>query len=473
MPDPSQPAVQTAPDLAVGLRTFHRLVANSLLASVTNSFLWFALTFWVFLETRSTAATAVIGGTYMLLLAASGLVFGSYVDRHRRKSAMMASTLLSLSAYAAAGVVYMLASDQALRDLGDLAFWAFVVLLLSGAIAGNLRTVALSTTVTLLVPEERHDKANGLIGTVNGISFALTSVFSGLAIGLLGMGYALIIAAAMTMLAAGHLITIRVIEQLPTASKEPTPLVDIKGAVSAVGQVPGLWALLIFTTFNNLLGGVFMGLMDPYGLTLVSVEIWGMVLAIMSAGFIVGGILVARRGLGAQPVRALLLANVAMWTICALFPIRSSIVLLTIGFMIYTVLIPVVEAAEQTVLQKVVPFREQGRVFGFAQSLETVASPISTFLVGPLAQFVAIPFMTSGVGVRLIGGWFGTGPDRGMGLIFIAAGLIGLAVTLLAFRTRGYRRLSRSYAGGDGPPAESTDRSTSVEPVKPAPEGMV
>jgi DHA3 family multidrug efflux protein-like MFS transporter len=453
MPDPSQPSALTAPDLAVALKTFHRLVANSLLASVTNSFLWFALTFWVFLETRSVAATAVIGGTYMLLLAASGLVFGTFVDRHRRKSAMMTSTLLSLAAYAAAGVVYLLASDRALRDLWDVAFWAFVVLVLFGAIAGNLRTVALSTTVTLLVPEERHDRANGLIGTVNGISFALTSVFSGLAIGLLGMGYALIIAAATTMLAVGHLITIKVAEEPPTRSKQPAQLIDIKGAVSAVGVVPGLWALIFFTTFNNLLGGVFMGLMDPYGLTLVSVEVWGTALAIMSAGFVVGGIVVARRGLGTQPVRALLLANVAMWTICVLFPIRSSIVLLTIGFMIYTALVPVVEAAEQTVLQKVVPFAEQGRVFGFAQSLETVASPVSTFLIGPLAQFVAIPLMTDGAGARLFGSWFGTGPDRGMALLFIAAGLIGLTITLLAFRSRGYRRLSNYYAGSDEAPA--------------------
>ncbi|HEX5908752.1 MAG TPA: MFS transporter, partial [Propionibacteriaceae bacterium] len=447
------PAAQTAPDLAVALKTFHRLVANSLLASVTNSFLWFALTFWVFLETRSVAATAVIGGTYMLLLAASGLVFGTFVDRHRRKSAMMTSTLLSLTAYAAAGAVYLFASDRALRDLEHAAFWAFVVLVLFGAIAGNLRTVALSTTVTLLVPEERHDRANGLIGTVNGVSFALTSVFSGLAIRLLGMGYALIIAAATTMLAAAHLITIKVAEESPTGSNQPAHMIDIKGAVSAVGVVPGLWALIFFTTFNNLLGGVFMGLMDPYGLTLVSVEVWGIVLAVMSAGFIVGGILVARRGLGTRPVRALLLANVAMWTICVLFPIRSSIVLLTVGFMIYTVLIPVVEAAEQTVLQKVVPFAEQGRVFGFAQSLETVASPVSTFLIGPLAQFVAIPLMTDGAGARLVGSWFGTGPDRGMALLFIAAGLIGLTITLLAFRSRGYRRLSNYYAGSDEVPA--------------------
>ena len=49
------------------MRTFHLLVANTLVASVTNNFLWFALTFWVYLETRSVLATAIIGGGYMLL----------------------------------------------------------------------------------------------------------------------------------------------------------------------------------------------------------------------------------------------------------------------------------------------------------------------------------------------------------------------------------------------------------------------
>ena len=38
-------------------------------------------------------------------------------------------------------------------------------------------------------------------------------------------------------------------------------------------------------------------------------------------------------------------------------------------------------AAEQTVLQRVVPFERQGRVFGFAQSVEQAASPLTAFLV--------------------------------------------------------------------------------------------
>jgi len=66
-------------------------------------------------------------------------------------------------------------------------------------------------------------------------------------------------------------------------------------------------------------------------------------------------------------------------------------------------------------------------------------------MIGPLAQFFFIPFMTTGAGVALIGDWFGTGADRGIALVFILAGIIGLLVTLLAFTTKSYRLLSKYY----------------------------
>ena len=46
-------------------------------------------------------------------------------------------------------------------------------------------------------------------------------------------------------------------------------------------------------------------------------------------------------------------------------------------------LIPAVEACEQTILQTVIPPERQGRVFGFAQSVEQAASPITALLIGP------------------------------------------------------------------------------------------
>jgi DHA3 family multidrug efflux protein-like MFS transporter len=68
-------------------------------------------------------------------------------------------------------------------------------------------------------------------------------------------------------------------------------------------------------------------------------------------------------------------------------------------------------------------------------------------------------------GARRIGSWFGTGPDRGMALLFIAAGLIGLTITLLAFRSRGYRELSSYYSEGAKASAGSADESPSDEPA--------
>ncbi len=212
-----------------------------------------------------------------------------------------------------------------------------------------------------------------------------------------------------------------------------------------VAAVPGLLALIFFTTINNFLGGVFMGLMDAYGLSLISVQAWGILWAVLSMGFIIGGLFIARRGLGKNPLKALFAANICIWIISSVFTIQPSIYLLSIGMFIYMSVVPFIEAAEQTIIQKVVPPDRQGRVFGFAQSIETAASPLSTLLIGPMAELVFIPFMTTGAGVDLIGNWFGTGSDRGIALVFTVTGIIGLLITVVAMKTRNYRLLSERY----------------------------
>jgi DHA3 family multidrug efflux protein-like MFS transporter len=66
--------------------------------------------------------------------------------------------------------------------------------------------------------------------------------------------------------------------------------------------------------------------------------------------------------------------------------------------------------------------------------------------MAPVTEFVVIPFMTDGAGARAIGGWFGTGPARGMALVFVVTGLIGALVVLAALASPAYRRLSAAYA---------------------------
>ncbi len=430
--------------MTAGERAFRSLLINTLVSGVTSTFLWFALTFWVYLETRSIVVTGVIAGAFAISTAALAPLFGTYVDRTKKKLAMQVTTAAAALCFVGATAIFLAIDADDLLQLRSGWFWLLTMLTLIGSVAAQLRSIALSTCVTLLIPEDRRDKANGLVGTVGGVSFALTSVFSGLVIGGPGMGWAYYLAVGCISAAFVHLATITIDEPAAAMSadhQEGPRWVDIRGAITAIRESPGLMMLILLAAFNNLLTGVFMALMDPYGLELVSVETWGFMFGFMSLAFIGGGLVVARYGLGKTPVRVIVVGNLVNWIVCSTFTLQASIAMLAIGMFFWMSLVPVLEAAEQTVLQRAIPYEKQGRVFGFAQLVENAASPITAFLMAPFAEAIVIPMMTDGRGADWIGDWFGTGVDRGIALIFTVAGLLGVVVTLAVRASRSYRLL--------------------------------
>src|SRR5688572_12402118 len=406
---------------------------------------WFALIFFVYLETRSVIATSIISGIYLLAVALSGFWFGSLVDHYKKKYVMLLSGFVSLIIYAIGFGIYISTPAETWKDASSVILWIFVPLLLMGVIAGNIRGIALPTLVTVLVPEEERDKANGLVGTATGIAFLIVSAISGVLVGHSGLYLVFLLGMVMMMASIVHLFTLSIPEKEVIHIDGKPARVDLRGTMVIVAAIPGLLALILFTTFNNFLGGVFMGMLDAYGLSLVSVQVWGFLFAILSCGFIVGGLFIAKFGLGKNPLFALFMANICIWIVCSVFTIQPSIILLTVGMFIYLSVVPFIEAAEHTIIQKVVSPDRQGRVFGFAQSVEMAASPLTTFFIGPIAELIFIPYITTGAGVDLIGGWFGTGADRGIALVFTLTGIIGLIMTLIAMNTKYFHLLSERY----------------------------
>jgi DHA3 family multidrug efflux protein-like MFS transporter len=428
------------------MRTFYQLLGAALVAVTTNNFVWFALTYWAYLTTKSVISTSIIAGIWLVTTALSANWFGSVVDRRKKKYVLLGSSITTLILFAAGYWFFRISPENAFTTVTSAGFWIFVIVLLFGVIAGSMYNIAIPTLVAFLVPEDRRDRANGLFGTVMGISFAITSAASGISLALGGMPFVLLVAIVFTLLAVIVVWLIHIPEKdiIPDTSGNPRKS-GFRGTIQTVSAIPGLFALILFTTFNNFLGGVFFSLMDAYGLTLVTVQAWGFLWGILSLGFILGGLFIAKKGLGANLLRNLFRINIVLWIISIFFTIQASIILLAVGLLIYIFFIPFVEAIEQTIFQTVVPKERLGRAFGLAHSIEQAASPITAFFVGPITQFIFIPFMTTGRGVDLIGSWFGVGPGRGIALVFILAGFIGLAVTLVVMRSRPYKLLAARY----------------------------
>lgn len=447
---------------AARMRTFRSVLANTALANLTTSYLWFALVFWIYLETRNVIATGVVGGGYMLLLSASSITFGTLVDRFRKLDVMRFAGAFTAGAFAVSTGVFLMVPPDLRTDMTRPWLWIFAVTILAGAVVENMRNIALSTTVTILVDPDERAQANGMVGAVQGLAFMVTSVLSGLSVGLLGMTWTLVVAVVGTVAVWLHLTTLRMPEEVRAAASDAHGGFDLRGSWRSVLAVHGLVALIIFSTFNNLIGGVYMALMDPYGLELFSVEMWGILFAVAGTGFLVGGAVVGKIGLGSNPLRSMLLAVAVMGVLGAVFTIREWGWLYLAGIWLYMAFFPVVEAGEQTVIQRVVPLERQGRVFGFAAAVEAGAAPITAFLIAPVAELWILPWARSDSGAAALRPLLGEGTARGIALVFLVAGLVMTVAALLAMLTPVYRQVSEVYARQAARDAEA---AAAVEPA--------
>src|SRR5690606_20179049 len=163
--------------------------------------------------------TSMIAGTFAVLNMVCAFLFGGIVDRYRKKTAMVMSNFASLLAYAAGAGFYFTTPKETFADASSPELWILIFILIIGSIAGNLRTIALVTLVRGLFEKDR-DKANGMIGAMSGLSFSVTSVLSGLAIGFYGMDLALWSALVATLLSLIHLILVEVHEPEVIHSEE-------------------------------------------------------------------------------------------------------------------------------------------------------------------------------------------------------------------------------------------------------------
>jgi DHA3 family macrolide efflux protein-like MFS transporter len=97
------------------------------------------------------------------------------------------------------------------------------------------------------------------------------------------------------------------------------------------------------------------------------------------------------------------------------------------------VTIAIVFGSNQAIWQSKVEPQLQGRVFATQQMVARSAAPAAYLLAGFLADRVFNPLLTmDGPLTGSLGRVLGTGPGRGIGLLFVLMGAIKIAITLLA-----------------------------------------
>lgn len=407
-------------------RGFMTLWGGQLVSSVGSRLSSFALGLWVLHTTGSTTQFAI---TYILMAlppVVLGTVAGTLADRHDRRRIMMLCDGL------ATALMLALAASLA---WGHLAVWHVYLAVGITAVLDTFRMPAFLASVPLLVRTEDLARANGLAQTSEAASSIAGPLLAGVLVSTISSAGVIVVDALSFAVGVMTLALVTIPHPLPSGPDEHSDLFrDAAAGWRYVHERPGLLGLLTIYGFNHFIFAVASVLIAPLLLSITTPALLGLQYSLGGVGLLIGGIVLTAWGGPRRQIDGVLLFTGLGGVLLALHGIRPSFLLIAVcGFFMFMTL-PVADASNTSLWQRKVPNHLLGRCVAIRQVLLNLATAIGFASAGPLADHLFEPLLhTDGALAGSVGALIGTGPGRGIGLIFVLLGTLMSLVSLRAW----------------------------------------
>lgn len=422
-----------------GLRSVIVLWLGQLISLVGTGMTRFAMTIWVWDQTESATAVALLWAAVFAPGVFLSPVAGVLVDRWNRKRVLVVTDLVAGAA--TLGVLALFLS-------GGLEIWHLYLAGMVASAAESFQGPAQAASITNMVAPDQLARANGIMSLAQFGSTVLAPVLAGVLVYVIGIGGVLGIDIATFLIAVGMVLVLRI----------PQPAATAEGALGAgsiwsemaaglryiLDRVSLVNLMLLFTVVN-LVVGLFVGLINPLILARSgeNTRVLGLVLTINGIGGVVGGLLLSIWGGPKRRIQGVLGGMMVMNFLgIAVVGLGRSFLIWAVGAFIVALAIPVINGCTMAILQLKVAPDVQGRVFGVARVVAQAAFPLALVVAGPLADRVLEPAMAPGGALApVLGGLVGTGLGSGMSVLLLAGGILGGLIGFGGFLVRAIREV--------------------------------
>jgi amino acid adenylation domain-containing protein len=420
-------------------------VAGGQLVSATGSALTgFAVPLWVYLSTRSVAVfglMAVVGLVPGLLAAPFA---GAVTDRASRRRVMLAGD----GAAAACELVFAL-----LAWTGRLRVPEIYLLLACLSVALTFQRIAYASAVPQLVPKHFLGHANGVVQLAFGTAQLLVPVIAVGLVATIGLKGILTLDMASYALAIGVVLAVRFPQTMPWRPREPL-LTEMAGGLRYSLGNPGLVAMLgYFVVLNIFLSPLFL-MISPLVLSFASLGDVGWISFAAGLGaFAAALIMIAWGGPGHRRMHGMLVSALLLGGCCLVTGVRPSLIVVAAGTCGMGLCLTLLNSIYATIVQVKVPQRFHGRVFALNTLIAWSTLPIGFAVVAPYGARLLNPLLVRhGALANSVGTVLGTGPGRGIGLMYLLFALAIGVITVTAMRVPALARFDDSV-----PDAEPDD----------------
>ncbi len=405
-----------------GDRRIYVVWAGQLVSLLGSGLTSFALGLWVYQQTGSVTPYAMIALCTVVPRLLLSPLAGIVVDRWNRRWVMILS-----DAGAALGTLVL----ALLLWGGHVSIWYIYLITLLNAACGAFQAPAYASAIPLFVPKEEYGRINGLVQLAQAAADIVTPALSGLLLVRIQLQGILWIDWATFLFAATTLLFIRFPERAAKPVERPPLRRDALFGWRYIAARPGLSGLLLFLVVSNFLWGLVGALVVPMVAAFASPQMLGAVVSIAGGGMLAGSLAMGVWGRRRRYIYSLLGFELLSGVSFLLMGLRPAVALVAVGAFLAHATIAVTYGSNQAIWQSQVPLEAQGRVLSTQQMLAKVATPIAYLLAGPLAERVFEPLLSpQGTLAGSVGAVIGVGTGRGIGLIFLAMGLLKIVVAL-------------------------------------------
>ncbi len=415
------------------MRVFLLVWLGQLVSLLGSSLSNFALDVWVYQQTGSVTQLS-----FLILFTTFPLVIispfaGVLVDRWNRRWVM----ILSDSGAALSSLTMAL-----LLVTGQIHVGHMYLVYLATAVSSSFSAFqwpAYSAATTLLVPKKHLGRASGMIQLAQALGQILSPLLGGLLLVVIHLSGIIVLEFISFLFSLTTLLLVRFPSQKVTQSQETNKSSLLTQALYSFHYLSarsGLLALLFFFAASNFLVGIIEVLVYPLILSFASPAQLGTILFVGGVGMLTGSLLMITWGRGRKNYINILfcfmLLNGFSMVVAGLY---RSIFLFTVAAFLYFLGLPFINSSSQVIFQKKVAPEIQGRVFSFNSAICASCLPIAYLVAGPLADKIFEPLMiVNGPLAGTIGQLIGTGPGRGIGLMFIVFGTLTMLMTIIAYQ---------------------------------------
>lgn len=416
-----------------GFKTFGIVWLGQLVSNLGSAMTGFGLGIWVYQETGSALQLALIVAAARVPMLVVSPFAGAIVDRWNRRRAMVLA-----DAGAALGTLI----TMILVLSGALEIWHLYFTMSLSGVFRAFQFPAYSAATTLLLPKQHYARGSGMVQLAGSIGGIAAPVVAAAIVVWQGLGLIFMIDFATFLFAVGTLLLVRFPEgekSAPQGRGVRGLLLEAKEGLDFILDRRALFILMLSFVMVNF-AFAFQGvLVIPLLLNLTSEQTAGLVVSMGSAGVVVGSVVLSAWGGPRDRIRGVYYPIAAMGIGLILMGIRPWLALVVLGILLMNGTHPIAGGSSQAIWQSKVPVELQGRVFSIRQVSAIAASPVAFLAAGALADGIFEPLLADE------GSWLASilesGPGRGIGFMFVLAGLLAIAIVIWALRHPRIRNL--------------------------------